>query len=882
MVWLYGDPAEAPNLQELTRELLSRGLEVQGPVFELPPAVPDVVGVILRDTSVDEESLRTQLEPWAGRVVPIALGGRPSPVLGELSQVVLNQSNVSQSADRIVAVAEASGVNLEEFYRLARHAHSWNESGRPSSGLMNGPDLAAAERLLRLSSTSHLGPDRELLRSYVERTQRSRSRRRRVLAAGAAVVSVVLVLAALQAQASQAKAGHARDQAVTEGSSADSIRLATSALDLAEWNSDLPAILASRAIQAQDTAQAKAAGLRIRATTVPHRSYPLKVVPISLATGPTGSFVIGNVDGTIEVHTQPGDQNPVRLDPVDGTLPEELLPTTDGRQLAEADDEATLVREIPSGGVLGKFPDVRPVAWIDGNHVLTAGRRLQIMDITNGVGSEIAGFRNPRAWAVSPDNRQVAIVVGRRVHLFDLNPWSRTASVRIPKTKRSLIHRGVGLAYDGTGKSLVVAQRGTSFVWDLKEQQEPLQELGVTVSSDVASGPAGYVLDASSGTCTWLKVEPSALMEDADMPCHSGAAVVGMVALDSGQVLSAGGDSYLRAWSAIPVARSPQLADASSVDFFNRYSSQARRYLRGRIRVDDDGSLLVMNETAMRYVASMSRVDPSSLALVAEPKTWVAMDATAVASEYGAFVASSLLGRYVSIVDVAAQRAWQAEVGCFDFSIAPAAVSNNGNFVTCQSRDGLVLAEKGSSVNTILPEASDPIDVTVTDTGETRVVTASGEFFATDGTSFRVTPDGTSAVAATQSSHSKGVIAAAPDGSVYEAGPDGQRTISRPDPDLAAFATTATPDYVVLLGASATVVLDRGTGEEVLRIPTSARIFGRMDDAVVQGQRLFLLDQSERLVRIDLSTERLAEGLSDLVSRSPTEEEILLYQVPAV
>lgn len=890
-VWLFGAPVEDPVLDILIGQLQELGAAVHGPTLHSPQHEPDAVAVLLTPAAADEEGMRQQLEPWSDRLVPVSLGGTASPLFAELSQVIPTTTNTRASARRILAVAEAPGVDLAAYYHLGRAAATWQASGRPTESLLSGGDLRDAQAALAMPSVQRLGRSGEVMQQYVDQSGGHQRRRRLRASVIAGATCVLLVIAIMVAQMSQMRANTAKAVSIADTNRADSLRLARMALDSTTVNPDLPLLLASEAMRLQPTDEALATALRLRATQVPHRTFSLDVVPVSLSANSNGVVAVGDTTGGVKL-MEPQDAATGARIPASETLPRATVLTPSAERIAVSDGERTLVREVATGEVLLDFRSSGfPMFWLDESRLAVSGSRDQIVDVRTG---DTVPLEEPSgsisAWSVSADGRYVGLLASDRVVVLLRETLELVASERIAG--------GQDLAFTGDGKTLVLVTDADALAWTDFDSGGRIKSLGNRIYPPITPGPGPTVVTAASGDCTWWEVESNRLTSwweresnvmtmVAQAPCHGGSDVAGIATLSDGSVVTTGGDRSVRLWSSPTAHHSPLLGEPARVDYFTRYSTKQRSLMVGHVVVDADGRIVTVPADGGAPFGASWRLEPKDLSPVEDPRLWQNHLMSSVLSPSGLAVSSTADG-YTGVMTLDSGQSWGVKSGCFPYSGFPGAVSDNGMFAVCASPEGLVLASEDNaellsgdvSVRSLVAVfVNDSGDVTsVTDDGEA-VANVRGEVTA-EVEPLRIAPVGHNLVGVHYDADRDEYVSLATDGTVFECRRGAIRTIASVGPDLRGYALSVGHEYVALVGASDFVVVQREHGVEVLRIPQDSGSIGRVHDVTFLDEAAYVLTDEHRVVKIDLEGATINEYLEAAAPRELTAEERATFRVP--
>jgi hypothetical protein len=875
LVWVYGTTTDDEVLKGVLDEL-SNAAVVHGPSLDPPTRTPDVVVPILSSDAVDETQMREDLAAWSDRIVPIALGGQASRAFGELSQVIPRPGTIHDSAQRILSVARASGLDLASYYRLARTAASWHRSGRPPAGLLSESALTEAESVLAAPQMRLVGGAGEVLRDYVAESRHHRLRRRRRAGVIAGSLGVVLALATGVAQVSQSQADAAQAHALDEAGRENSLRLAAAALDSTQIDPDLPALLAEAALEDARTSEALAAAVQIGATQVPHVTHPLEGVPIGLAVHPSGVIAVGETAGTIWVTSveDPGDG--ARLAAVAGVSPWVLAISPDRGKVAVGDRTRIIVHDAKSGTLVNDFTlDGSPMFWVDDERLAVSGDPVRIVEVGTGrVDPFVPGSGEIAAWAVSTDGQRAALLYPDQVRLLSTATLESLAS--------QSVDGGRDVTFTGDGTALVIRTDQGASVWRTLEADDPMGKSDVRLAGPIAAGPGVTVVSVSPYSCEWIELTATGLDDVTAAPCHAGSPVVGVGSLPDGRTVTVGGDRRLRVWGEPPLMRSDALSPPIPLDLFTRYTSAERGRIRGRLAIHPTGDIVALPNDAMAPRGAF-RLSPTDLGQVEETKFWRAYGGS-VLSPHGTAIALTSDGA-TGVLDLATGESWVIETGCLSSLAVPTAVSDNAEFAVCQAQTGHVLASQGGARPVISTEPGAAVGVFVSDSGEVGVATKDGVIRDSAGRIARIAPSGAALVAVTREPESGVFVSLDSNAQVHEAVNGELRRIASLTPDLRGHALAVGSDHVAVMGASQTLILARATGTEITRFRIDGTPMGdgagfdRIDDVAFLGSSAYILGNDNRVARVDLDPTTASAILPTLLARDFTAEERSNYAI---
>lgn len=211
-----------------------------------------------------------------GTVIPIALRGKGSPILSDVSQVPLERLGFERTANRVGLLVRSGPQDLKDWNSATATALEWERGGRPDGMLIA---RARASQVLELLNrpVAELDVERsELARDFAIAStvaaEKRDKRLRKAMLLSTAVIASFGVLALVAALVSTQLSGIAR----SDSARAEATRLAAEAKHFIGYDPDLPQVLAAQAAEtdpeAPGVAEAQWSALQ---ATVPHTSIDL-------------------------------------------------------------------------------------------------------------------------------------------------------------------------------------------------------------------------------------------------------------------------------------------------------------------------------------------------------------------------------------------------------------------------------------------------------------------------------------------------------------------------------------------------------------------------------------------------------------------------------
>lgn len=373
----------------------------------LPEGRPVVA--LLSDSLASEyggvEECTAALAGFPGTVIPIALGGKGSPILSDVSQVPLERLGFERTTNRVGLLARSGPHDLKNWNSATGAAAEWERGGRPVEMLLTRERASEVLELLNRpvaeldAARSELA--RDLAVASTEEADRRDRRLRRVISASTSVIASLGVVALVAALVSTQLSGIAR----ADGARAEATRLAAEATRLIGYDPDLPQVLAARAAEADPEAPgvAEAQWLALQ-STVPHTSVGLPDDVRGFdARGDHGVLLTASELVPVEF----GDSAVPRL--LDGVprpdVPiEACVPSPTGAEAACHGDGVSYVVALGSehrGDVeeLGAPADITVLSWLDADTVIAGtdtGVFLRRVRGDSGAWTPLAGGREEK------------------------------------------------------------------------------------------------------------------------------------------------------------------------------------------------------------------------------------------------------------------------------------------------------------------------------------------------------------------------------------------------------------------------------------------------------------------------------------------------------
>lgn len=366
-----------------------------------------LLSAALADECGGVDKCTAQLSNRPGALIPVALTGKGSPILSDVSQIPMERLGFDRTASRVELLVRIGPHDLNAWNSASGMAAEWDSDARPD-GLLTSRSHALEILALLERPVSELDPDRgELIRRFarasIEDADKRDRRLRRVFLAATAVVSslgvVALVLALVSTQLSTV--------ARADSDRAKATRLATEASDLIGFDPDLPEVLAAYAAKTDPYAPGVAeVQWNALQATVPHRStlLPMEVRGFE-AWGDHGAIVTESELIPVEFHT---DQSPRLGEPVPLPLGAEDIdmcaPAPDGSEVACLGSSGVFTVDLDDPEHLVMLHDGAPegvtrLGWLDEDTVVA--------------GAESGVFILPRrqglGWQALPGGRQESV-----------------------------------------------------------------------------------------------------------------------------------------------------------------------------------------------------------------------------------------------------------------------------------------------------------------------------------------------------------------------------------------------------------------------------------------------------------------------------------------
>lgn len=567
-------PDDQTAVADLVAALAANGVDVHttsgAPVDGCPLAVFITNRTLEPSVSQQVLSVANNYE----EILPVSFLPGAAPLFAELSQIIVAQFGVPETATRLAAIARFSGRAIVEWNTLVGRAFRWRDEGQhallPDRDI--GPALAAIQTGPALVS-SH----RELAIEYVAASRAALNRRRRIrgalVTASASALSVVLAFALVQGLTAK----RAQDRSHRQSDIATADRLAHNAIDLIRGDPDLPLLLVNEALVRADTPAVQDAQRQIDVATWPHRSIKLGFIPLNVSaalttpriavTNPEGQEVIVYDDaGTHEVGR-------FRYNDVGGSVGGLGRLSPDGELLAtESEYPGSLkIFAVKTGESVPTDwlrKDDKVLTWLDDRRLLV-GRAEQLLTIDThsseatamGVLADSDSARNAE---ISPDGKLV-VVTGKNSHTVLSAPDRRVLrSEQAPEANHAVIEDDGTVSEPSNGQLAVFPSIGD---FQFATHSDGTISLG--------AGGTGKTVRAHLGD----RVRAERLAD--------------------GRMATIGSDGYLRIWT---LPNSDQLGTATDYGFTqesNRMPSSIgvhvapRESARNQVRLAGDGSIAV-------------------------------------------------------------------------------------------------------------------------------------------------------------------------------------------------------------------------------------------------------------------------------------------------
>lgn len=861
-VWIYRVGETGSDIGQLAEGLSARGLSVTGPTDALPVSpVSLIVVAIAADSTAQPESVEKALDAWRGQLVPVVEGSIPSPVLGDLSQIMLDQLPMSQVVERVAQLSSIGGSVLAALVRLESGAQQWEAAGRKPDGLLRGSAIDRATAIVARASPVASSLVNEFARASVE----ARRRRNRILRAVAAVVAVILAAGSLIAFAQQQEANGAASLAHTRAAAAESVRLARLATTLIGTDPDLPWVLADKAFHESPTPQAVAAARRVLQTVPPHQSIELPGLPRRLAADPTtGTMILGYVDGSADLRegdngeltyhfpVDQADSSGVSIAPGGGTI-----------QIGQRVIDAKTHRTIAT--LTGHF-----AGWLDGGTALLVDdHKLVRLDISSGATSPtqiLIDSPENFAFSVAAKAPVANFLDGDHLLSVDLNTGTALPPVTVDTS------RGAGIATSDDGALVYVA---------LPKGSKSFRRTGSGLTPEDTSGSGNMVV--ANGT-TWavgnnmLPVSQvgiaSGTIAQTYLP-HRGP-IIGIGALPGGRTATIGADGYLRLWFPPPTIAYPQGEDHLQVDAFAFSLPSTRVLNRTQIVLSEDGATAIVSNPGLGRVGSLDSANLSK-----RSGLFVGVSPTGIVP-----LRNGQVFRYqpkdqgngaFAIIDVSNSRVvWQSNLDAAVSGAVIGTADDTGSHVVFSGSSGMVSFDtNGSREGTSFDRTSTPIWVGIPD-GVATTVTSEGKIYR----------EGAPAVTLDDLGCPVAGAGAGPNGSMFVIGTDGTlaeeaggrlRVITHLSTTIRAFTLRVSKDgsEVAVIGSAGGVVVRAADGSVLLDLTPLDDHYSAIRDVALAGNYVWEARADGGLLKVPLMQEdQIAAELDRNAPRAETATEI--------
>ena len=849
---------------------------------------PDAIAVILSPATVDTTMIDASVGDLKGRMVPVAIDGSASPLFPDVSQVILSATTIEDSARRIATIARGRGGDVGRYFALARIAAAWQAAGEPVADLLTGSEVQHGIALLASGAPDSVPGSEPGVRALVAASVERQRRRRRVATIGVSVAVVVLLSATLGALLSQGRASAAAEAAQVQTAEADSQRLSAEAIGQIGNDPDLPLLLASEGLRAAPTDAATEAARRALVMNLPHTSLALPGTPIWISSAVNAPRIaIQYSDGQVELRDSDNGELSFALDTA--VLPDVdqgVLLSADGTRIAAVHSGRLQIVELPSGAVRDGQVDGSPVLWLDARNLLINGindSAPSVLNVDTGAVRLLSGVTTPILLsALSPRGGVLAVQAQNTVSVLSAESLAPMAQIDAPGA--------TDLSFNGDGAIIAVANGGQSpilfFNSDGTEAYETEYEGGGLVRAQTVSpGPGNSLIAMKTPyNVSVLGFSEEAMFIEQVVNLHRGP-TAGLARTTSGTLTSIGADRYLRFWS-MPTTTSygpiPGTFWGDSLE--KRYGSFGSKGLRLQLGLDE------VNVTALPMTiyggrTNVAVLNASTLQAVATGLS-VPDILPQVLSSNGHFTAAvDANAKTIAVINVATgKQAWYLkDVITCNGSPTPTAVSPSGEYVACQSVDGVNLVRRNApDPQIVLPDDRTYVAIFVDDSGNVSAVTGDGRLLRSGSPEGRASPQGAPVVTAAADPSLETVFSVTSSGQLFRARGGSSILLADVGGQIAPIAIHYSPAarMVMLIGANSTAVIDSETGQVLLNYaPTSPSSAARdsvgVDGAVIIGQR------HGRVVRVPILRDtELTEAMAKSAPRQLTDAERALYIVP--
>lgn len=487
------------------------------------------------------------LASFPGTVIPVALSGKGSPILSDVSQVPLERLGFERSVNRAGLLARSGPEDLKDWNSATATAAEWERGGRPVEMLLTRERASAMLELLNRPVAGLDAERSELARKFaVASTEEAdtRDRRlRRVMSISTLVIASLGVIALVAGLISTQLSGIAR----ADGARAEATRLATEATRLIGYDPDLPQVLAARAAQTDSEAPgvAESQWLALQ-STVPHASVGLPDDVRSFgARGDHGVLLTDSALIPLEFRT---GEKPRLLDGIHKPeVPlESCVPSPTGAEAACYGENGTYVialrpEQVRDPERMDAPTGTTMLSWIDADTVVA--------------GTDTGVFlRNLRGGA----GGWTPLEGGRKEKVYSLD---------VSATGMDVVYAGAFVSYrfDDLTPVMEVGHDGTFFV-DAATTSVTVRTFPdrITVERDGRETPfdgtvSGVVVLAGDTVVTLTPFGELRLMTPAARKSQNVSAHLGRIThaakLDEHRLVTVGTDGYLREWT--PGAETP-------------------------------------------------------------------------------------------------------------------------------------------------------------------------------------------------------------------------------------------------------------------------------------------------------------------------------------